>query len=434
MSQFRFARTSLLLAALGLNLAPALVGLATPAMAADAPAAAPAAPADSVRPEIFKLVDPAAIKTLMDAKNYPEVKSRIDQASAVPNLTPYETFVINRMRVMVASASGDNALAIASLPAVIDSGRLTPQEQAQFIQALGNYYYNAKDYANALVWFKRYAKETGDVAKIRPFIIRALYFNNNFEAAKTELIASLQAGEAAGTKPELEELQLYANTAAQTKDNATFLKALEKLVTYYPSDDYWGQLLGRVQGKPGFSVNLQVDALRLQFLAMSKMAPEDYTDLAELDLAAAFPTEAKKVLDAGFANGVLGSGAGAAKQKQLRAQATKSAADDQKNIAAGEAAATKSKEGIGLVNLGFAYVTMGDYDKGIDLIQKGIAKGGLKRPEEAKLRLGEAYAMAGRKDEAVKTLATVTGNEGQVDLAVYWTIWVNRTAKAPAAK
>lgn len=428
MSHFRFARISLIVAAIGLNVAPAI------ASAAEPQAAAPAAPAESMRPEMYKLVDPAQIQPLMTAKNYTEIKNRIAQASALPNPTPYETFALNRMRVMVASASGDDATAMANLPALIESGRLTATEKGPFIQALGNFYFNAKDYANALVWFKRYEKETGDSTKIRPYIIRAYYFSNDFESAKQELLVLLKTNDAAGVKPELQDLQMLANTAAKTKDNALYLKAMEKLVQYYPSDEYWTQLATRIQGKPGFSPQLQIDALRLQFATTKAMQAEDYVDMAEIDLAAAFPTEAQKALDAGFTAGVLGTGANAAKHKQLRTKATKAAADDQKNIASGEAAALKSKEGTGLVNLGYAYVTMGQYDKGIDLIQKGIEKGGLKRPEDAKLRLGASQAMAGKKEDAIKTLESVTGKEGQVDLAVYWTLWVKGAqGGAPAA-
>lgn len=432
MSQFRIARLSMILAALGLNLAPALM---TNVHAAGQAAAAEAAkPADSVRPELFKLIDPKAMKELMDAKNYTEVQSRIDQAAALPNLTAYESFVLNRLRVAVASATNNPQLAMTALEAVIESGRLSAAEKGDFIQALANYYYNAKDYPKAITWFKRYETETGDQVKVRPYIIRAYYFGNDFENAKTALMASLQNNQT-GKAPALEDLQLLANTGAKTKDKPTYLFAMEKLVQYYPSDDYWSDLLNRMQSKPTYSNHLELDVLRLQKVAVKTMSGDEYYALAELAMLGAFSTEAKQALDAGFAAGVLGTGPKAADHKKLRERANKGAADDAKNIAAGDAAAMKSKEGTGLVNLGYAYVTMGDFDKGIDMIKKGIDKGGLKRPEDAKLRLGAAYALAGRKDQAITALEAVKGAEGQADLARYWTFWVNRpaTSAAPAA-
>ena len=79
MSQFRFARLALMLAALGLNAAPVLMHSAS-AQDKNAPAAQPKP--DAVRPELFKLLDPAQIKPLMDAKNYTEVQNRVTQAEA----------------------------------------------------------------------------------------------------------------------------------------------------------------------------------------------------------------------------------------------------------------------------------------------------------------------------------------------------------------
>lgn len=428
MSQFRLARLSLLLAAIGLNVLPAL------SHAQDAkPAAAAAAPADTVRPEIFKLLDPTAVKASMDAKNYADVQSRIDQAAATPALTPYETFVINRLRVALASTTNNAAMAMPALEAVIESGKLDKKSQGDFIQALANYHYNAKDYPNAIKWFTRYQTETGDIATVRPYIIRAYYFGNDFERAKKELLADLAAKQQANQTPTLEELQLLANTGSKSKDPATYLIAMENLVRYYPSDDYWIDLLGRVQGKAGYSDRFALDVLRLQYKAVSVMPERDYSDMAEIALTDAFPTEAKKVLDDGYAKGILGKGGNAAKHKKLRDQANKAAADDVKNIASGEASANRSKDGTGLVNLGYAFVTMDQFDKGIDLIQKGIAKGGLKRPEDAKLRLGYSLAMAGKKDEAIKVLETVKGGEGVSDLARYWILWLNRPATAAAA-
>ena len=58
------------------------------------------------------------------------------------------------------------------------------------------------------------------------------------------------------------------------------------------------------------------------------------------------------------------------------------------------------------MKVGYAYATMGQADKGVPLIEQGIAKGGLKRPDEAKLRLGMAQMKAGAKARGVQTLRT----------------------------
>jgi len=59
-------------------------------------------------------------------------------------------------------------------------------------------------------------------------------------------------------------------------------------------------------------------------------------------------------------------------------------------------------------------------EKGLALIEQGIKKGGLKRPEDAKLRLGEAQLYAGQKAKGVQTLKTVQGSDGTADIARLW--------------
>jgi tetratricopeptide (TPR) repeat protein len=434
MSNFRLARISLMLAAIGLNAVPALMAGAHAQKAAPAPAAA-AAPQETVRPDLFKLLDPAAVKQLMTEKKYPEVQARITQADAFPNKTPYETYVLDRMKIALGSATGNDAMAMAALEAVFASGRLPAADQAEFILAMGNYHYNAKNYPKAIEWFKRYQKESPTPQKVRPALARAYYLGGDYASAKNELVPLIAEGEKAGQPASLEDLRLLASASAKLKDNPTYLTTMEKLVAQYPSDDFWTDLLHRVAGKPGFNAAHDIDLLRLASVALKTMAPEEYTELAELDLAAGFPTEAKKTMDAGYAAGVLGTGSNATKHKQLRERANKGAADDAKNIAAGEAGAAKAKDGAGLVNLGYAYVTMDQFDKGIPLMEQGIAKGIAKRPDDYKMRLGIAYAKAGRKAEAIKTFESIKGDDGATDLARYWIMWVNRPAAgaAPAA-
>lgn len=447
MSQFRLARLYLMLAAVGLNAAPILMSGAhaqhqriNPAAtskpsAAQEAAAAVAPKGDTVRPEMFKLLDPAQAKVLMDAKNYAEMKNRIAQAEALPNLTPYESFVITRTKVALASQSGDDAMAISSLEAAIASGRLQPDELSNFTLVLANYHFNAKDYAKAIEVSKRYQKDSKTPEKANQMLINSYYLSGDYATAKTLLVPAIAETEKAGKVPTQQDLRMLGSAALKLKDQVTYLAAIEKLAAHYPSDDLWADMINRgVVDKAGFDAqNNQIEVYRLQFATVKSISPNEYMTLAELALLGGFPSEAKMVLDQGFDANVLGTGGNAAKHRALRTKVNKAAADDAKNIGAGEASAAKSKNGAGLVNLGWAYVTMGQHDKGIGFIQQGIAKGGMKRPDEGKLRLGMAYAKAGRKDEAIQAFETVKAGGGLSDLARYWIMAMKRPAGSAAA-
>lgn len=434
MSHIRLARISVIVAALGLNAAPALLGMHV-VHAQDKEKAAAEAPKDTVRPEVFKLIDPKETKPLIDAKNYTEYKNRIDTAAAMPNLTPYESFVLNQMRAQLGQASGDDKLTVQALEAMIDSGRLTQENKLRFIEAAaGIYYSNLKDYDKAITWFNRYGAESGDTNKQRQFIVRSYFLKDDFATAKTEALKDIEAAKKAGTAPSKDTLNLLGNIGIKQKDTALYLQAVEELTRYYPTEDYWFDLLNRTRGKKTYAQRLDLDMARLKAVAApSKLEPEDYLEQAELASLGGFFTEAKIAMDKAYPNGNIPAGPNKAAIQKIRDTANKGAADDAKNIDSGIAAAQKSKDGVGLVNLGYNYITLGQYDKGIDLMKQGIAKGVSKNPEDAKLRLGYALAIAGKKDESVKLLETISGDDGRGDLARYWIMYQNKPAAAPAA-
>jgi hypothetical protein len=426
MSQFRLARLCVMLAAVGL--APALMNTAF-AQKNDKPAAEQKGP--SVRPEIAKLMNPPEIQQLLAAKNYAEVQNRITQADALPNPTPYETYVINRMKLSLGTTTNNHALAVPALESVLNSGFLNAAEKDNFTLGLAGLYYEDKNYPKAIEWFKRYQSESKTPEKVRASLVRAYYLAGDFANAKTELMPIIAEADKTGATPSEQDLRLLASAAGKAKDMDTYLYAIDRLIAHYPNDVLWTDALSRgVEQRGGLDDADIIDLYRLMFAAVQKMQPQAYTAMADRLLQLGSPTEAKQVMEAGFANGVLGTGTHAASDRQLRAKAAKGAADDAKSIGSGEATAEKLKSGAGLVNLGWAYVTMGQFDKGINLIQQGIAKGGLKQPDEAKVRLGEAYAKAGRKDDAIKTLQEVKA-PGLVNLAKYWIILINHPTGAP---
>ena len=430
MSHFRLARLCLLLAAVGLNTAPALMTSAHAQKKADAPAAAPA---NTVRPELYKLLDSAQVQPLVASRNAAELQARIAQADALPNKTPYENYVLNRIKMVHASISGNEAGVAQYADEVVKSGFEPKESQAQLVLATADIQYKAKNYPAAVEQIKRYESLGGNMTQARPLMARAMYLGKDYAGAKTQLQQLISEAEAAGKAPSQEDLKLMLSSAYESKDNAAYEATVQKMVAHYPSDEMWSEVIRTgVIRKPGFDQNNYLPVLRLEFAALKTLREEDYVDLAESALRDGFPTEAKNVLDAGYAAGVLGKGANAKAHNALRAKAEKGAADDAKNIASGEASAARSKNGAGLVNLGWAYSTMGQHDKGIGFIQQGIAKGGLKQPDEAKLRLGAAQAKAGRKDEAIKTFESVKAGGGLSDVARVWVMTLKQPAGAAA--
>jgi len=225
--------------------------------------------------------------------------------------------------------------------------------------------------------------------------------------------------------PSEDQLQMLANIQNRNGDKAGFVNTIEKLAAHYPKPNYWLDLLNRVSGKQGFSSRLSVDVLRLRLQTNLLKKPSEFMELAQLALRDGAAGEAVKIIDKGYKAGVLGTGADAERHKRLKDLADKTLAETTAKAAANEAELTKAGDKDGLVSLGYALVQAGQTDKGLALMEANIKAGGLKRPDDAKLRLGQAYAVAGKKSQAIATLKSVGGTEGTADLARYYIMAIN---------
>ncbi|MGE5096574.1 MAG: tetratricopeptide repeat protein [Betaproteobacteria bacterium] len=373
--------------------------------------------AEAVRPEIGKPLQ--AAQALVKQRKGREALAEVAKAEAVGNRTPYENLLINEMKGSAATAAGDHDTAIRAFETVLNSGRVSGHQATQMVQAIAVGYYQKKDYANAAKWSQRYFKEGGTDAQMRTVLLQS-YFLGNDCGSVNRMLAGAEDG---SRRPGEEELQILANCYLRQKDTGGYVGAIEKLVLYYPKKEYWTDLLARVQKKPGFSDRLSVHVYRLRLATGNLTSANDYMEMAQLALEQGVPAEAKAVLEKGYAAGVLGKGPEAERQQRLRDLIQRSLDESQKNRAQQEKDALAAKDGNDLVKVGLNYVYEGKADKGLPLIQQGIRKGGLKRPEDAKLRLGEAQLVAGHKQQGVQTLRTVQGTDGAADIARLWVLY-----------
>ncbi len=415
MFQFRLARLGLLLAAIGLNMAPAMVGLGTSAQA------------ETLRSAVGTPLKEA--KDLMAKKKFKEALVKINEAGHVSGLTGDESFTIERMRASAAAGAGDNETAARSFEALIASGKLSPKEKATYTQSLGGMYYSARNYPKAIVWLQAAMKEGGD-SRTQGYLTDAYFRSGQFALAYKELDADVRADERAGRTPSEDKLRLFANAASRLSDKTSYPAALEKVVTYYPQKDMWASLLSRVQAKPGYASRLTMDVYRLKRVLGLLSTEKDYFDMASMARQDGFAAEANSIVEQGFKQGILnGPGTNAGRNKRLQDIIIKDTAANAAILAKKEAEATQNKDSAVLFNLGYDYATNGQLDKGVALMKQGISSGNLKHPDDARLHLGVAYALAGKKSDAIQTFKTVKSADGSADLARYWIMQLNHPVK-----
>lgn len=377
--------------------------------------------AEQLSPEVGTPLQ--AAQALMKAQKYKDALARIDEADKVSGKSDYEAQVISRMRGTVDVQLGDADGAARAFGVVLAGKDVPADEQQKIMQALAAVYFRAKDYPTAVSWVERYEKAGGSDATMQQLHAQALYLSGDYAAAAKLLDAQLQAADKAGRPASEDSLKLLGSCYANLKDDARYADVLARLIELDPKKEYWSDLLSRVQRQPGMGDRQMLDVYRLmQALGLLTQA-SDYMEMAQLSIQAGYPGEAQKIIAAGYAAKLLGSGPDAERHKRLDDMARRKAADDQKGGSA-DPAKDAALDANTLVNEGFNEVLNGRYDSGIPRMEKAIAKGGLKYPQDAQLHLGLAYLYAGRKAEALRTLKPLadSGNEGAARLARLWTL------------
>lgn len=382
--------------------------------------AAPSRAQETVRPEIGKPLQ--AVQELLKAGKYKDALARLRETESVPNRTPYENYFLDRMRASAAAGAGDDATAMKAFEAVLGSGRPQGSEKLQILEAAAGTAYRAKDYAKAIDWTQRYFRDGGASANMSNLQTSAHYLSGDYAGVVRDMQQKVQAVERAVPVVEENTLRMLAASYAKLGEDAGYVATLEKLLMHHPKKDYWADRIARLQNQPGFADRLALDVFRLQFATGTLDDPAQFMEMAQLAMHRGLPAEAKKVIAAGYAAGKLGTGTEAERHKRLRDLANKQTLEDEKALAT----EVIGRHADALVNSGEALVTLGRAEQGIELIEQGIAKGGLKRLEDAKLHLGQAYLENGNKDKAIETFRSVRGNDGTAELA---RLWVLRAAR-----
>lgn len=378
--------------------------------------------AQTVRPEVGKPLQQAG--ELLKAGKAREALAKVREADAVSGKSGAEQLMVDRMRAAAAQRAGDTGAAIQAFEALFP--RVSGAEAAQVAEQLAFAYSQAKDWGKTNQWIQKAQAAGSNSAQLKQLHAYVQGQSGDYTAIAREAGAAVNAAEQAGRRPDEGDLLRLADAQARTNNSAGQAATLEKLLFNYPKKEYWSIYLGRLPRKSGFSDRFALDVMRLKLATGNLTKTEDFMEMAQLAIQAGFPTEGKAIIDKGFASGALGTGAEADRHKRLRDLATQREADAKASIEQRATEAAAAKDGNELVQIGYTYVTFGQADKGIPLIEQGIAKGGLKRPEDAKLRLGMALLQSGKaKPKAVQTLRSVQGTDGAADLGRLWALQAN---------
>lgn len=393
---------------------------ATSAYAADAKKEAPKPP--PISKQVMKPL--VAAQAAIKGEKWAECVTNAQSANAFAEKTPYDTYAINDLLGFCALRSGDTATAMTAFETVLDSQFAEPARKVSLLKGLMQINYQNKNYAKAVEFGKRSVAEGVADADVYLFTAQAYYLQSDYKSTHDFIVPWLESVAKSGESPKENAIQLYLSACIKLADDACTVRALEMHATHYPKPEVWNNLMTLMLRANASSEKSLLNIYRLSFEAGAMRRGDDYTEMAQLAMTQGLPGEAQSVLESGIAAGVIASDRDKAAAQAILATAKTQAAGDRATLAKQEKDIAAAKNGDPEVKLGLAYLSYGQFPQAVAAIQRGIAKGGLKRvtDAEAQLALGTAQLRAGDKAAAASTFAAVKGDETQLRLARLWAL------------
>jgi hypothetical protein len=365
-----------------------------------------------------------AAQEALQGKKLDEALTHVHEAQSAPGeKSAYDNFVINILLFQIYQQKQDMADAIPVLQTAAQSQYATPEQQKSWLKNVALYYFQQKDYAKSLDVADLAVKHGANDTDTLLLIAKAQYLSAKYK----EAAATVQDVISKQEKPEEDTLKLLWSADLKANDDPAASRALEKLVTYYPKPEYWANILAPLVRMDIKDAHLQLNVYRLMDDVGVLRLPSDYAEMAEIALDAGYPGETQAVLQQAFSRNVFTEQRDKDRYQHLLEGAKQRAATDLAQLPASEQTAEAAPSGNGLVQVGAAFMSYGQYDKAVPAITKGIAKGGLKSIDEAYVLLGIAQLKLKNGGAAAQAFEKVaaSSNTGYARLGRLWGLRVH---------
>ncbi len=376
-------------------------------------------------------VSEANAKTLREAqeairdKNYSVAVAKANSVITGSDKTKDDVYVAYVFLFNVAKAKNDLPGEMKALQGQIDSGYLSPSGQAALYRALAGMAYQQKDYHKAISYGEQLIKDGNANPDIYQWVGQAYYELRDYKNAVRYFRSLVSEKEKRGRRPDRNELVLLQSAYIKAGDKAAAQATLEKIVRYYPDSRTWLALLYDVK-RERLDPRQKLILFRLMDATGNLKLSQDFFGYAEAALAQGLPGESEKALSTGLKANAFAAGSDRDRaQRYLKSAAARAKAEEAalpKMEAQAKAAATGEK----LVELGNTLFSLGKYDKAIDALKAGLAKGDVSNKTDAEAVLGVAQLRSGDKASARKTFRSAESkNEVTQRLIKLWELYAS---------
>jgi len=380
-------------------------------------------PKQSLSPKVGTAL--LAAQEAIQKQDWEGAYAKVQTAQAVPDQTPYDKFQIAEMLGYVELKRQKYAEACAAFEESLASGLLPSAETLDRTKLVAQLALQLKDFPKAA----QYAAKGVELApnpdpELYAVLGQAQYLAANYKAAADAMGHAVDAARKVGKPVSENWLQVQLSAYAQNKDAAGVFTVLQQLSIAFPKKKYLVDLFNQWKRDESDDRSL-LNLYRLMFQLGMLDDADDYLRLAQLAVSTGMPGEAVSVLEKAKADRVFKDEVSAERaRRQLEAARTAAVADRKALQAMEQATGERSAEDD--VQLGLAAMSFGDYARAVQAFQGGLAKGSVKRTDQAQLLLGEALLKLNRTADAKAAFASVDAASKLKTIAQLWNAYTTQ--------
>jgi hypothetical protein len=371
----------------------------------------------ALRNKVYERLSEAQV--LVEAKDYNgalAVLRDMESESGKKALNSYELANLYNLFAFVYYSQEDYKGALRAYGQVVSQPDIPLAMEINTRYTIAQLYFVQEDWKKGiealLQWFK-----VADSPSAQAYILlgQGYYQMKDYDASLKNTLIAVNLYKDKGKVPKEQWYSLLRFLYFEKDDMPNTIATLEELLVNYPKKQYWVQLSHMYS---------EVKQEKKQLAAMETAYMQDMLDkgreqvtMAYLYLNADVPYKAAKVLDRGIKNESVES---TSKNLEILGNSWRQAQELKKSIPVMEQAAAKSDKGELFCRLGSVYVDNDQYKSAITALEKGLKRGGVKRPDNCQLILGMAFFNNSQYSKARKAFRAAAKDKRSKKYAEQW--------------
>jgi len=372
----------------------------------------------------------AEAQAFAEAKQYAEAEAvlndMLDATSKKSKLNRYELANVYNTYAYLRYAVEDYDGALDYYQKVIDQRPEIPLAlEINTLYTVAQLYFLQENWRKGIETLNTWMSVT-DTPSTNAYVLLANgYFQlKDYDKSLSNIQIAIDREEAAGKLPK-EQWYNLARFIHFDRDNfREALDILEILIMYYPKKQYWVQA-SHLYGEEKDEAR-QLALLEATYEQNLLDRSQDIVLISQLYLQAEVPFPAARAMEKGLADDIVEK---ESKNYELAGVAWRQAQEVTKSLPMLEAAASKSEKGELYARLGNVYLDVDKNKEAVEALKRGLDKGGVKRPDQARLALGMAYFNLGEFNAARRAFREARKDKRARSYADQWLKYITSEEK-----